>query len=280
MRRAKTPPPVLVLAGSDPSGSAGLQLDLRVLAALGAHPMGIATALTVQAPSGVSAALPVSARAFRAQLERLLAEVEPAAVKAGMLHQAAHVRALADALEARPEIPFVLDPVFVSTSGATLLSRAGARALAERLLPRATVLTPNLSEAALLAGLPVVDVETMRRAAAALAAMGAEAVLVKGGHLPGDAVDVLFRAGRFRAWRNARAPRAPRGTGCALASAIAAGLAEGRGVEEAVQRARRFVQAAIAGAYTIDAAGAGPPVLRAEAPTARAAPRRYRRPRR
>jgi len=246
--------------------------------------MGVATALTVQTPRGVRDVRPVDPDVFAAQLDAVLEDVPPAAVKLGMLATGAIAEIVADRLGALPDVPVVVDPVLASTSGAALLDEAGLKVLAERLLSRATVLTPNLAEAAALGGRPVVDLATMKAAAGSLALRGAPAVLVKGGHLDGDPVDVLFVArargvgeGRFRVWRSNRVRRAPRGTGCALASAIAGHLAQGGTIEEAVAAARKLVGRAIREAYVLGDGDDAPALLRI--PAAPAGPR-YRRSRR
>lgn len=265
MSRAKPCPSVLSVAGSDPSGSAGLQLDLRVLALFGVHPMGVATALTVQTPRGVRAVHGLAPKIVAEQLEALFEDAPPAVVKVGMVHKATHVRTLARLLAAHPKTRVVIDPVFFSTNGVMLSDERAAARLVDDLVPRATVVTPNLAEAALITGKPVVDFPTMRAAAGSLVLMGAAAALVKGGHLDGDPIDVLCVGERMRAWRSQRVRVTPRGTGCALASAIAARLALGDTVEEAVVAARRFVRAAISGACSL---GVGPPVLRPPVDTA------------
>jgi hydroxymethylpyrimidine/phosphomethylpyrimidine kinase len=246
----------LVIAGSDPTGGAGLELDLRVLEHHGVHGMAVATALTLQDTERVHAAGVLDAEDVAARLAVLLRSVAPHVVKLGMLGSAAIVDAVAGALaRLAPATPIVIDPVVRSTSGRELLEAAGIRALRERLVPKADVLTPNASEArALLGGAPGEPAAL----AAALGSLGARCVVVTGGDGGGEAaVDHVWTADR--AW-TLSAPRtagpSPHGTGCAFAAAIAAQLAHGRSLESALESAKAFVSAAIGRAeYLPPAAG-------------------------
>ncbi len=247
-------PLLLTIAGSDPSGGAGLQGDLKVFLRFGVSGAAVPTAVTVQSTSGVRSVNPLPAPLVAAQLAALLADVRPAAVKVGLLGRGATVEAVARALSplARRGTPIVLDPVLAASSGLRLLPRSAVPALVRRLLPLATLVTPNLAEAAELAGLPVADVRRHPlETAQVLLQAGARAVLLKGGHLPGPrATDLLVTPGRatFLSLPRRHGRRRVHGTGCALASAIAALLARGRTLEQAVEGAKAWLAGAIAGA--------------------------------
>jgi hydroxymethylpyrimidine/phosphomethylpyrimidine kinase len=232
---------VLVIAGSDPGGGAGIARDLATLAALKVRALCAVTAVTVQSAERVLAVHALSAELVGAQIAAGLTHAVPGAVKIGMLANAAIVRAVAAALPAG--VPVVLDPVLAASSGGELLDGAGRTALPE-LLPRVTLLTPNIPEAArLLAGAPARDEAALLAQAHALLALGPEAVLLKGGHAGGaEAIDLLVT--RTHAPQVLRAPRQPgtrRGTGCALAAAIAAHLAQGLTLAESCARGKRYV---------------------------------------
>jgi hydroxymethylpyrimidine/phosphomethylpyrimidine kinase len=237
------PPRVLVVAGLDPSGGAGLVADLEALRAAGARGWAVAAALTFQGSSGARGFEPVSEAALLAQIEALLAGSErPGAVKTGMLASAALAAALAARLAAAPlaRVPLIVDPVLAATSGASLFDAGGVApgaALAPLLL-RARLVTPNLAELAALTGEEVSSDEAAIRAARRLPA----AVLVKGGHREGAPVDLLVERGRVTRFAGRRRPGVARGTGCRLASAIAAFLAQGAPLEEAVRGAKRLVE--------------------------------------
>jgi hydroxymethylpyrimidine/phosphomethylpyrimidine kinase len=240
---------VLVIAGSDSSGGAGLQADVKTITALGGYATTAVTALTAQNTLGVFAVEPVSPEFVDLQIQVVLDDLGTDAVKIGMLHSRATIEIVARRLRSwgRP-VPVVLDPVVVSSSGTPLLDREGCMALAQKLVPLATLLTPNAVEAALLTGVEVRTVDDMQHAAERLLLMGAEAVLVKGGHIPGDVVVDLLRTadGVERRFEGPRVTTRPtHGTGCTLASAIAVGLAEGMTLEGAVQKAREYVVEAI-----------------------------------
>lgn len=253
-------PVALTIAGSDPSGGAGIQADLVTFAALGVHGASVVTALTAQSTRGVHGIVPVDPATVAAQLDAVLDDLAVGAAKTGMLHTAGVVEVVAERLRRRPLPHLVVDPVLVSTSGVPLLDADGVRALRAVLLPLATLVTPNLHEAETLTGRPVRDVTGMRDAARALVDLGARASLVTGGHLPGDAVDVLWDGRRLH---ELTAPRLPtpagaHGTGCVLTAAVTAALARGRPLVEAVAAAKRHVTGALAGA---DALGHGAALL-------------------
>ena len=253
-------PVALTIAGADPSGGAGLQADLVTFAAFGVHGAAVVTALTAQNTRGVQAIAAVDPAFVAAQLDAVLPDLAPSAAKTGMLYTAAVVNTVAERLKARPLPVLVVDPVVAATSGATLLDAAGIAALRARLLPLATLVTPNLREAEILVGRPVADRSAMRDAARALVDLGARAALVTGGHLSGDAIDVLFDGGALHEYAAPRVPtpRGTHGTGCVLSAAITAGLAVGRPLTEAVAAAKRHVTGALAAAPAI---GHGTPPL-------------------
>ncbi|OGA73736.1 MAG: hydroxymethylpyrimidine/phosphomethylpyrimidine kinase [Betaproteobacteria bacterium RIFCSPLOWO2_12_FULL_65_14] len=233
------PPIVLTFAASDPTGGAGLQADLLTLAAMGCHPLSVLTALTVQDTSGVDSVQAVDAERVRAQAEALLADMRVAAFKLGVLGSAENMRVIADLLSDLPEIPVVLDPVLASGRGDPLASEEMAQALCELIVPQATIVTPNSVEARRLGG------------AERLLAMGCEFVLVTGTHEASDeVVNTLYDGGGVvRADRWQRLPGSYHGSGCTLASAIAAALASGRGVPEAVRDAQEYTWQTLAAAF-------------------------------
>jgi hydroxymethylpyrimidine/phosphomethylpyrimidine kinase len=242
---------VLIVAGSDSGGGAGIQADIKTVTMLGAFAATAITALTAQNTEGVHGVLPIDPAFIRQQMEAVLDDIGADAIKTGMLHDAAVIDTVADVLEEHaPAVPLVLDPVMVAKGGAPLIQADAVDTLKRRLLPRAAVLTPNLPEAEVLSGCAIGDVAAMRDAASALLALGCRAVLLKGGHLDGDTVhDVLATEAGFTEWTSPRiSTRHTHGTGCTLASAIAAGLAQGLPIVTAVGRARGYVQGAIASA--------------------------------
>ena len=238
---------VLVIAGSDSGGGAGLQADVKTITMLGGHAATAVTAVTVQDTLGVHAIFPISPEVVRAQGLAVLADIGADALKVGMLGDAALVDIAAELIDAAGDAPAVIDPVMTAKGGASLASHAAVQALRERLIPRAALLTPNAPEAEALTGLSVQTPDDLRRAGEALLEAGARAVLVKGGHLPGArVVDVLLTpAGETRFESGRIDSRHTHGTGCTLASAIAAHLARGRSLETAVERARDYVRGAI-----------------------------------
>ena len=264
--RAPSRPCCLTVAGSDSGGNAGVQADLRAFHAYGLHGCTAFAALTAQNPFGVSAIHPVPAEFVAAQLDAVLGVYDVRAMKTGMLADPAAIEALADRVAGRPEIVKVIDPVLVATSGARLVSDAAMRAVCERLLPLATLVTPNLPEAEALCGEGGTGGAGCPDAARAGDAARAEelarriygtygcAVLVKGGHGAGaSAVDVLFDGRDVRRFSLpwVASPVSTHGTGCSLAAALAAELALGRGLAEAVAGAKDYVHRAIAGAYWV-----------------------------
>ena len=239
---------VLVIAGSDSGGGAGIQADIKAVTAMNGFAMTAITALTAQNTHGVHGVHPVPPDFIASQIRVVLDDLGADAIKTGMLGDAATVSAVVAMLRSHARtVPLVVDPVMVAKGGASLLADSGVAQLRRELLPLAHVLTPNLPEAEALTGLEITDLAAMHRAAAALLTLGPEAVLLKGGHLPGnDLVDLLATEHGIVSFRSTRiATRHTHGTGCTLASALAAGLAQGMPLLDAVSRARAYVQAAL-----------------------------------
>ncbi|TPE65038.1 bifunctional hydroxymethylpyrimidine kinase/phosphomethylpyrimidine kinase [Sandaracinobacter neustonicus] len=237
---------VLIIAGSDSGGGAGIQADIKTVTMLGGYAATAITAITVQNTLGVSAVHPVPPEIVAAQIRAVLDDIGADAIKIGMLGDAATIEAVADAL-AGVTVPIVLDPVMVAKGGSALLAEDAVGALLARLLPKAAVITPNVPELTVLTGTEIADEADMLLAAQELAGDGAVSVLAKGGHLDGDTVTdwLVTRDGQER-FEGARiATRHTHGTGCTLASAIACGLAAGLPLADAVERARRFVVTAL-----------------------------------
>ena len=235
---------VLVIAGSDSGGGAGIQADLKTITALGGYAASAVTALTAQDTLGVHGIHEVPAEFVRQQIEVVLKDLGADAIKIGMVRRAEIIEAVADAIEAlAPDAPLVVDPVMVAKGGARLLDPKASHALKARLVLRAAVLTPNLPEAEALTGLKLAEANDLPRAASILLTLGPRAVLLKGGHLPGDAVrDVLVTGDDVEMFESPRIiTNSTHGTGCTLASAIATGLAQGLSIRDAVVRARAFV---------------------------------------
>lgn len=258
---AQAPPVVLTIAGFDPSSGAGVTADIKTIAAHGCYGVACISALTVQSTGGVRRVEPVSPELIGETLQELASDIEIAAVHIGMLGSAKVVKTVAEFL-AKEKLPnIVLDPILKSSSGATLVDSTGAKLLLEKLVPLATVVTPNVDEASALAGLAVTNPDQMRAAAAKLHSLGASAVVVTGGHLD-KAIDLLsfttkrgieqelFKSDRQRS-------NSTHGTGCAFATAMACHLAQGRGLPEAVLLAKAYVTAAISNAHPMGR-GVGP----------------------
>jgi hydroxymethylpyrimidine/phosphomethylpyrimidine kinase len=242
---------VLIVAGSDSGGGAGIQADIKTVSMLDCYAATAITALTAQNTEGVFGVLPIPPEFVHRQMEVVLDDIGADAIKTGMLHDAAVIETIAAVLQERAAAtPVVVDPVMVAKGGARLIDPAAVEALKRLLIARAEIVTPNLPEAEILCGTAIGNLTQMRAAGETLLALGCRAVLVKGGHLSGETVaDVLVTASGARVWESPRiATRHTHGTGCTLASAIAAGLAQGQDVESAVDRARTYVRRAIAGA--------------------------------
>lgn len=241
-------PIALTIAGSDSGGGAGIQADLKTFHAFGVFGTSAVTAVTVQNTRGVAGVHPVPLDTVRGQIDAVVDDLRPAAVKSGMLATAELVDLVGAAIRDHRLEGYVLDPVMVSTSGARLLDEEGERRVASELVPIATLVTPNLHEARILTGVPVGSIREMCDSARALVDMGANAALVKGGHLAdGEAVDVLWDGTEEWTWRRPRMNTTnTHGTGCTLSAAVTACLALGLELQPAVARAVDFVARAIA----------------------------------
>lgn len=238
---------VLVIAGSDSGGGAGIQADIKTITALGGYAATAITAVTVQNTLGVTGVYPIPLEVIAAQARAVLDDIGADAIKTGMLGDAAVVETVAQALDYAAGVPVVVDPVMVAKGGAPLLAEAAIGAVKSLMIPRATLLTPNAPEAGALTGLVVETTDDLRRAGEALLALGAHAVLMKGGHVAGErVVDVLMTAAGETTFEGERIEtRHTHGTGCTLASACATGLAKGLKLEEAVAQAWNYVHEAM-----------------------------------
>lgn len=237
-------PVALTIAGSDPSGGAGIQADLKTFQQFGVYGEAVVTLITVQNSCGVQRVECLAPELVADQIKAVISDIPPGAAKTGALGNREIAQAVA-ALARDFQFPLVVDPVVASKRGALLLED-GAEALKTFLLPHAFLLTPNLDEAALLAGVEVRDLTGMRQAAQKLATLGPQGVLVKGGHLAGDAVDVLYYRGQWTEFTSPRIEtRYTHGTGCTFSAAITASLASGLDLDEAIRRAKRYITEAI-----------------------------------
>ena len=243
----------LTVAGSDSIAGAGIQADLKTFAALGVYGVSAVTAITAQNTTGVIDVFSVSAQSVGSQIEQLARDLEIFSVKTGMLATAEIVEVVTETISRFQALKLVVDPVMSATAGRTLLEPEGVSRLKTHLLPLASVVTPNAAEAAALSGIRVDSQGSAREAAARISDLGPDAVVSTGGHLPGpDAIDLLYHAGIFIEFA---APRSSigsvHGTGCAFASAVAAGLALGDDIPAAVQRAKQYVTGAIDQSFEI-----------------------------
>jgi hydroxymethylpyrimidine/phosphomethylpyrimidine kinase len=247
LARNRTPGRVLIIAGSDSGGGAGVQADIKTVTMLGGYAATAITAVTVQNTLGVSAIQALPSALVAAQARAVLDDIGADAIKVGMLGDAAMVEVVAAILDGAGPVPAVVDPVMIAKGGAALLQAEAVSALRLLMIPRAALLTPNAPEAAVLTGLAVETTEDMRRAGDVLLSQGAAAVLMKGGHVPGDRViDILMTpAGETRFEGPRIDTRHTHGTGCTLASACATGLAQGLMLGDAVARAWRYTAEAI-----------------------------------
>lgn len=238
---------VLIVAGSDSGGGAGIQADIKTVTALGGYAATAVTAITVQNTLGVTGVHPIPLEIVEAQARAVLDDIGADALKTGMLGDTAAVEAVARILDSAPRVPAVVDPVMIAKGGAPLLAADAVEAVKRLMVPRAALLTPNAPEAEALTGLPVRSADDLRRAGAALLAMGARAVLMKGGHVPAERVtDILMTsAGETLFEADRQETRHTHGTGCTLASACATGLAQGLPLTDAVARAWAYVQEAM-----------------------------------
>ncbi|HJA49242.1 MAG TPA: bifunctional hydroxymethylpyrimidine kinase/phosphomethylpyrimidine kinase [Candidatus Agathobaculum intestinipullorum] len=237
---------VLSIAGTDPTGGAGIQADLKTVEAHNLYGMSVITAVVAQNTLGVTAVQPVSPTLVGQQIDCVFDDIRPDAIKIGMLHNSEIIRTVAARLRAHHADNIVLDPVMISSSGHDLLRPDAVKALVEEIFPLCTLVTPNLAEAAALSGVHIANKAQMEQAAQEIAAMTQGAVLVKGGHLSDCADDLLYADGQFH-WLPAPRIHNPNthGTGCTLSSAIACGLAQGISLTGSVKRAKRYLTACI-----------------------------------
>ncbi|SEU07560.1 bifunctional hydroxymethylpyrimidine kinase/phosphomethylpyrimidine kinase [Enterocloster lavalensis] len=236
----------LTIAGSDSSGGAGIQADIKTMTAHGVYAMSAVTALTAQNTTGVTGIMEVTPEFLREQIDDIFTDIYPDAVKIGMVSSSRLIEVIAERLAHYGAANIVVDPVMVATSGARLIGEEAVETLKERLLPMATVLTPNIPEAEVLSGMDVRTAEDMERAAALIGDTYGCAVLVKGGHQLNDANDLLYRGGRLKWFRGKRIHNPnTHGTGCTLSSAIASNLAKGRDLDASVEMAKRYLSLAL-----------------------------------
>ena len=242
----------MTIAGSDSGGGAGIQADLKTFAALGVYGTSVLTAITAQNTLEVSGVFELPPEFVAAQIDTVLSDIGTDAVKTGMLSSSPIIEVVAEKVKEHGLTNLVVDPVMVAKSGDRLLQEQAVEALRTRLLPLATVVTPNIPEAEVIVGRKIASLEDARRAAKDIVALGARSVVVKGGHLEGDPVDILYDGRDFREFTAPRiATTSTHGTGCTFASAIAAGLAKGMDVPEAVAQAKEYVTEAIRRAFPI-----------------------------
>jgi hydroxymethylpyrimidine/phosphomethylpyrimidine kinase len=255
-------PRLLTIAGSDSGGGAGIQADLKTFNALGCYGMSAITALTAQNTTGVRAIHAIPPQMLRDQIDAVIEDIGVDAVKIGMLHAPEIVQVVADAIDRHQLRQVILDPVMIATSGAVLIENEAVKALVQQLFPRVQLITPNLDEAGFLVGYTLKNEADMESAADQLLGVGARAVLIKGGHLSGDTVADLFVNSQGQKWW-LRAPRIhspnTHGTGCTLSSAIAAHLALGDPIEQAIENSHAYIRQALqAGAHVRTGSGSGP----------------------
>ena len=254
------PARILTIAGSDSSGGAGIQADLKTILALGGYGMSALTAITAQNTLGVTGVQGIEPEMVAKQIEAVLVDPGVDAIKTGMLLNRAIIEAIADVLDQHPAIPLVLDPVMVATSGARLIDKDAQELVITRLLHRATLITPNLPEADALTGLRITDQQSLEAAGCIIRDLGARAVLIKGGHRDGEEmVDWLYDGVEWTAFR---APRihttGGHGTGCTLASAIATRLGQGMELKAAIESAKTYLNGALEHAWPGFGKGSGP----------------------
>ncbi|MCC6177659.1 MAG: bifunctional hydroxymethylpyrimidine kinase/phosphomethylpyrimidine kinase [Chloroflexi bacterium] len=245
-------PTALTIAGSDSGGGAGIQADLKTFSALGVYGMSVLTAITAQNTTAVTAVFEIPPEIVAAQIDAVATDIGADAVKTGMIANSEIIRVVAAKIREHNLRTLVVDPVMIAKSGDRLLREEAVAALRTDLLPLATVITPNLPEAEVLVGRPIESHEDMRSAARDIIALGARSVVVKGGHLQGDPVDVLYDGTRFLELPARRIETtSTHGTGCTFASAIAAYLARGESLEDAISHAKVYLTTAIERAFPI-----------------------------
>ncbi|MCQ4725170.1 bifunctional hydroxymethylpyrimidine kinase/phosphomethylpyrimidine kinase [Anaerotignum faecicola] len=249
---------VLTIAGSDSCGGAGIQADIKTFCAHGTYAMSVITAVTVQNTMGVFGCQDISPEIISGQIDAIFTDIDVSAVKVGMVSQIGTINAIADKLEQYSPKNIVIDPVMISKSGFDLLKPEAKNALIKRLIPLAKVLTPNLPEAEAITGIKIENISQMEEAAVKIHSMGAEYVFVKGGHLENDATDILFDGSKVITLPGKRFnTKNTHGTGCTISSAIAANLANGLSVENAVKNAKDYISTAIEHSFSIGK-GVGP----------------------
>ncbi|MEW6686497.1 MAG: bifunctional hydroxymethylpyrimidine kinase/phosphomethylpyrimidine kinase [Candidatus Edwardsbacteria bacterium] len=236
----------LTIAGSDPTGGAGIQVDLKTFSAFGLYGFSVLTAITVQNTVGVKEIFPVPADFVSHQLEALLSLWTFPSSKAGMLTNSSIVESVAEKIKESQIGKFVLDPVMKAKNGTLLLDEPGQEMLIKKLLPLTWLITPNIEEAKIITGVEIKNLTTMKKAARVINQMGSKNVLIKGGHLTGKPLDLLFNGKSFRTYEDERLPKEMHGTGCAFSAAITALLAKGESLEKSVEKAKMFVNRAIA----------------------------------
>jgi len=242
----------LTIAGSDSGAGAGIQADLKTFAAHGVYGTSAITAITAQNTVGVAAVLALNAKLVGAQIDAIIADIGAHAVKTGMLANAAIIDMVAIKIRAHRLKNIVVDPVMVATSGDLLIQKTAVVALRSKLIPLATIVTPNIPEAEVLTGMKLRSVEEIREAAQRIVKMGAKTVLIKGGHLKGAAMDLFYDGKRFTALNAPRVrTKNTHGTGCTLSAAIAANLAKGQKIETAVTNAKRYITDALRHSYRV-----------------------------
>lgn len=249
---------LLTIAGSDCSGGAGIQADLKTFAAHGAYGMSVIVSVVAENTNRLISVRDMEADTVRDQMDAVFEDIRVDGVKVGMLPNNAVMHAVAEKLRQYRAPETVIDPVMATTGGCVLMREEARDTLISEMLPLAYLLTPNILEAENICGFKIKDIAAMRRAAAAICEMGAENVLIKGGHLRGDAVDILFDGRRHHAYASGRIDtKHTHGTGCTLSSAITANIAEGKELTEAVRLAKEYITGAIAHAFPIGK-GSGP----------------------
>lgn len=237
----------LTIAGSDPTGGAGLQADLKVFRSFGLHGLSVVTALTAQNTEGVDSILPVEPDFFLKQISSLLSDITPDAVKVGMIYTRAAVESLSRFFESTPPKNLVIDPVFISSSGVRLVENGTLASLRQRLFPLSMIVTPNIREASELTGIRINDLQGMQDAARALKDMGPDIVIITGGHLQDKALD-LYYDGSFQTMETKKQRGQYHGTGCAFSASLSALLALGQSAPESFRKAKEFVHSAIVNA--------------------------------
>lgn len=248
----------LTIAGSDSSGGAGIQADLKTMTVNGVYAMSVITALTAQNTQGVSGILDVSPEFITSQMDAVFTDIYPDAIKIGMVSSPEIVEAIAKSLEKYEAKNIVLDPVMVATSGAVLLKEEAMDSLINRLIPLADVITPNIPEGEILAGMKIENEDDMKKAAEIIGEKYNCAVLLKGGHKVNDANDLLYRKGDFKWFLSERIDNNnTHGTGCTLSSAIAANLAKGKDLDQAIKNAKEYLTGALRAGLNLGK-GSGP----------------------